>query len=169
MITVLLQKGEKMRLIDADEVYKVLTDYYHQRTEIQHKALKEAIERVPTVEAEPIRHGHWLLDKHGNWVCEFCGNAPYHSDMYNMNYCPNCGARLTIESDNITTHLIWNEPTVQPEPIRHGRWIFKPKDAIEMMFTLPKCSQCGAESSDAGNYCPNCGAKMDGGDEEENT
>lgn len=42
------------RLIDADEAYKVLTDYYHQRTEIQHKALKEAIERVPTVEAVPV-------------------------------------------------------------------------------------------------------------------
>lgn len=44
---------------------------------------------------------------------------------------------------------------------RHGHWIFNPKDAIEMMFTLPKCSECGAESSDGGNYCPNCGAKMD--------
>ena len=43
-----------MRLIDADEAYKVLTDYYHQRTEIQHKALKEAIDRVPTVDAEPV-------------------------------------------------------------------------------------------------------------------
>lgn len=47
------------------------------------------------------------------------------------------------------------------EPVKHGHWIFEPKDAIEMMFTLPKCSECGAESSDGGNYCPNCGAKMD--------
>lgn len=42
------------RLIDADEAYKVLTDYYHHRTEIQHKALKEAIERVPTVDAVEV-------------------------------------------------------------------------------------------------------------------
>lgn len=48
------------------------------------------------------------------------------------------------------------------EPVRHGRWIFNPKDAIEMMFTLPKCSECGAESPNGGNYCHNCGAKMDG-------
>lgn len=87
-----------MKLCDVNEVYKVLTDYYHLRTEIQRKALKEAIERMPTVEAEPIKHGHW---------------------------------------------------------------IFNPKDAIEMMFTLPKCSECGAESPNGGNYCPNCGAKMD--------
>ena len=46
-------------------------------------------------------------------------------------------------------------------PVRHGHWIFNPKDAIEMMFTLPKCSECGAESADGGNYCPNCGARMD--------
>lgn len=43
-----------MRLVDADEVYKVLTDYYNQRTEIQHKALKEAIERVHTVDAVEV-------------------------------------------------------------------------------------------------------------------
>lgn len=48
------------------------------------------------------------------------------------------------------------------EPVRHGRWIFNPKDAIEMMFTLPKCSECGAESPNGGNHCPNCGAKMQG-------
>lgn len=47
------------------------------------------------------------------------------------------------------------------EPKR-GEWIYKPKDAIEMMFTLPKCSVCGYESSDALNYCPNCGSLMRG-------
>lgn len=47
-----------MRLVDADEAYKVLTDYYHQRTEIQHKALKEAIERVPTVDIDAITESH---------------------------------------------------------------------------------------------------------------
>lgn len=43
-----------MRLVDADEAYKVLTDYYHHRTEIQHKALKEAIGKVPTIDAVEV-------------------------------------------------------------------------------------------------------------------
>lgn len=43
-----------MRLIDADEAYKVLTDNYHHRTEFQHEALKEAIERVPTIDAVEV-------------------------------------------------------------------------------------------------------------------
>lgn len=42
------------RLIDADEVYKVLTDYYNHKTEIQHKALKEAIGRVPSIDAVEV-------------------------------------------------------------------------------------------------------------------
>ena len=43
-----------MRLIDADEAYIVLTDYYHHGTEVQHKALKEAIGRVPSVDAVEV-------------------------------------------------------------------------------------------------------------------
>lgn len=46
-----------------------------------------------------------------------------------------------------------------------GKWTFEPKDAIELMFTKPKCSECGFESADGGNFCSNCGAKMyKGGD-----
>ena len=49
-----------------------------------------------------------------------------------------------------------------------AEWIFNPKDAIELMFTKPKCSKCGFESADGGNFCPNCGARMmtKGGDTE---
>lgn len=50
---------------------------------------------------------------------------------------------------------------LQAQLPKRGEWIYHPKDAIEMMFTLPKCSICGHESSDALNYCPNCGAKME--------
>ena len=49
-----------------------------------------------------------------------------------------------------------------PSAERRGHWIFSPSDAIELMFTKPKCSECGFESADGGNYCPNCGARMDG-------
>ena len=46
-----------------------------------------------------------------------------------------------------------------------GEWIFNPTDAIDLMFAKPKCSKCGFESSDGGNYCPSCGARMKGGAE----
>ena len=66
-----------------------------------------------------------------------------------------------MEFAKAVNEMIHNAPTVDAVPVRHAHWIFSPKDAIEMMFTLPKCSKCGAESADGGNYCPNCGAKMD--------
>lgn len=78
-------------------------------------------------------------------LCRDCGET---------DYCPNCDYRELIDE-------ILDAQTVDAEPVRHGHWIFNPKDAIEMMSTLPKCSECGAESSDGGNYCTHCGAKMD--------
>lgn len=75
---------------------------------------------------------------------------------------PNCYNGFSDTYDKaMIVDLVDKQPTVDAEPIRHGHWIFNPKDAIEMMFTLPKCSLCGAESPIGGNYCPNCGAKMD--------
>lgn len=79
-----------MRLVDVDNVYEVLTDYYHQRTEMQHRALKEALGRVPTV--DPVKHGKWveLRPLKNIFVCSLCGQwGDYH-----WNYCPNCGAKM---------------------------------------------------------------------------
>ena len=67
-----------MRLIDADEAYKVLTDYYHHKTEIQHKALKEAIERVPTVDAEPVVR---CKD------CRWYENDGFHTNCKKIRFC----------------------------------------------------------------------------------
>ena len=41
------------RLLDADDVFHVLTSYYHHSTDFQREALKEALARVSTIiEAE---------------------------------------------------------------------------------------------------------------------
>lgn len=44
-------------------------------------------------------------------------------------------------------------------PVVHGRWIMHDDE-----FGLTcECSACHIETMGDGNYCPNCGAKMDGG------
>lgn len=43
--------------------------------------------------------GKWILNRDGNWCCPFCGNDPYHDNMKNMNFCPNCGADMRGEQD----------------------------------------------------------------------
>ena len=53
-------------------------------------------------------------------------------------------------------------------PVRHGRWIEQEKYTFGVMYD---CSICGDRILDNGhswNYCPNCGAKMDGDDNTEN-
>lgn len=53
-------------------------------------------------------------------------------------------------------------PTADVAPVVHGRWIYDEK------AQRPYCSVCkgyfyGATNSPM-SYCPNCGSKMDGGD-----
>ncbi len=61
---------------------------------------------------------------------------------------------------------IVDTPAVETEPVRHGRW-------IDRMVRDWRCSECGEPIckvrhvdgycyDDKPNYCPNCGAKMDG-------
>lgn len=56
-------------------------------------------------------------------------------------------------------------PAADVAPVRHGRWIEQEKYTFGVMYD---CSICGNRILDNGhswNYCPNCGAKMDGGTE----
>lgn len=50
-------------------------------------------------------------------------------------------------------------PAADVAPVVHGRWIMHDDE-----FGLTcECSVCHIETMGDGNYCPNCGAKMDGG------
>ena len=47
-------------------------------------------------------------------------------------------------------------------PVRHGRWVYP----IGMAWNYV-CSECGKSIGVIKhNYCPNCGAKMDGGNDD---
>ena len=52
-------------------------------------------------------------------------------------------------------------PTVDAEPVRHGRWVHRYGDEhIELALLGGECSVCGFVST-AMPYCPKCGANMD--------
>lgn len=65
--------------------------------------MKDAIENAPTVEAEPIRHGHWMPYEYGDYhwhKCSVCGSWWAHDDYDQMDefrYCPVCGALMDEE------------------------------------------------------------------------
>ena len=64
-------------------------------------------------------------------------------------------------------HAIKELPAADVAPVVHGRWEYIPQ-TLNTLSQL-RCSFCWWWSLDpsidgAYNYCPNCGAKMDGGD-----
>ena len=64
-------------------------------------------------------------------------------------------------------HVIDSIPAADVAPVRHGRWVDKGEYAV--------CMECGERSGTqydgvepiplTTQFCPNCGAKMDGGDD----
>ena len=71
----------------------------------------EAIDEAPAVDAEPVRHGEWILNPSNlyddaTWVCSVCGHewvlidgTPQENDMH---YCPKCGAKMDGGKNNGT-------------------------------------------------------------------
>ena len=56
-------------------------------------------DEAPTIDAEPVRHGHWVEEPFllgTTHRCNFCGeNYGMPHGIYN--YCPNCGAKMDEE------------------------------------------------------------------------
>lgn len=59
-----------------------------------------------------------------------------------------------------------NLPTVEAEPLRHGRWVSGEIITFGGRETAPLCcSEClKVAFGEQWTYCPNCGARMDGDD-----
>ena len=68
---------------------------------------------------------------------------------------------------NYATLILREAPTIDVAPVRHGRWVSVPHKLARV------CSVCNRDEpykfadidADVYDYCPNCGAKMDGGAE----
>ena len=65
-------------------------------------------------------------------------------------------------------------PAAKVAPVRHGHWIEQENWALDDYYYT--CSACGTEwvtiegtpEENGMDFCPNCGAKMDGKEREEN-
>ena len=92
-----------MRLIDADSL---IEECYKDGAYGYVDALQIAI--APTIEAEPVRHGHWISltnCSNSGVYCSVCHKKVYREDYawcnrknkLRSNYCPNCGAKMNDE------------------------------------------------------------------------
>ena len=76
-----------MRLIDADSLLDKLikTQRYFE--------VKFDIEEAPTVDAVPVRHGHWKC--YSDCGCTQCSVCNWSVEEYIEHpYCPNCVAKM---------------------------------------------------------------------------
>lgn len=86
-------------------------------------------------------------------ICDFC------NQLYSDEPCEpaDCDWLRMLEED-----------AADVAPVRHGKWAHSRYENCSEQFEIVKCSCCGHEAYAmafyvrGGNYCPNCGARMDG-------
>lgn len=90
------------RLIDANTLHaKIMKDNDNDLSRKENIAqILLRIETEPTVEAEPIKHGYWIMNNpYGIKCCSECG---YGQSTGAENYCPNCGAKMDVSESMFT-------------------------------------------------------------------
>lgn len=82
------------------------------------------------------------------------------------------GCLISNSNYNKEIKLINELPSVDVVEVRHGHWkILRPRSLrLDRRDSLFECSECGANrirrTGEILNYCPNCGARMDRGEQE---
>lgn len=72
--------------------------------------------------------------------------------------CYNTGSFACISC--VIPEIIKGIPTIETEPVRHGRWIFG-SAKTSCWMTCSVCCKSQSVQTATFSYCPNCGAKMD--------
>ena len=158
-----------MRLIDADaRKQQIESPYTEYPIIIQiRKALKDFIDDAPTIDAEPIKHGHWINTGSGE-ECSVCREIQYGYDSF-RNYCAYCGAKMDeVSEDNILRKDTLDE--VRKDLLKLNmlandnlaHWIVE--ESEHGFGKVAICSNCKMdfwEWMSKFDYCPNCGVKME--------
>lgn len=98
------------RLISAN---KLEAEMYHNAFEIntdlqkwdsgcwiRYKMFENVMDEQPTVDAEPVRHGHWIRNDNGTYSCSKCQSWIPNEQHYYARYCLHCGAKMDEEKEN---------------------------------------------------------------------
>lgn len=98
-------------------------------------------------------------------MADYIDRAELLKKQYNAsNFCSPELAEMVVDVRDIE-----DAPAADVAPVRHGRWLLEREpDGKPFCF---HCSVCDSDFHYIGitvayDYCPNCGAKMDGGEKE---
>ena len=92
----------------------------------------------------------------------------YHGAVYTKDVFSEASQEIPYLLAAKVLREVSDTPAADVAPVRHGQWIEYTKVIIPEPYNkweqAWKCSECGFDDGFvAYNYCPNCGAKMDGG------
>jgi hypothetical protein len=86
-------------LIDRKQVLDAIEQFYRIHVNSVADAIRDMIVEVPTIEAEPVRHGHWIYKGGEEFACSLCdARFVVNDDMVTIDdvrYCYQCGAKMT--------------------------------------------------------------------------
>ena len=85
-------------ILDLDREYGTKDECTHETIQM----CKRALDGLPVIEAEPVRHGRWEERYVNLGVCAkgiFCSECNFSPFGWVYNYCPNCGADMRGAKD----------------------------------------------------------------------
>lgn len=91
-----------MRLIDCNETLRKVEQIpfitnenkaFHEGCRYMQKKVLRIFHESKSVDAEPVRHGHWDV-KDGVYGVAYCSDCGYELKANDTNYCPSCGAKM---------------------------------------------------------------------------
>ena len=91
------------RLIDAKKLKRAIMDMESPYSTFfvpdwVRVLVNRVIDKAPTVDAEPVRYGHWELPPECT-IAVMCSECGYR-DLIKSNYCPRCGAKMDEEVEH---------------------------------------------------------------------
>lgn len=95
---------------DLIERSKAVDAIYWNVMEVNNKEMAESVlSDVPTIDAEPVRHGQWINNGFEPVRCSVCGitgdainGIPWA--IKSFKYCPHCGAKMDEEVNEDETN-----------------------------------------------------------------
>ena len=165
-----------MRLIDADELTEAI---WRERLDTRER-IADLVARQPTVKTDVQAAFDKMRLIDADELKK--GLKDLKAEGYNQKYVQG----LQDAIDNYFSQIIDDAPTADVQPVKHGKWVEReitrmkwipndddnvnPDDVEPERMTEQKCSYCNRWTIKFTdhielNYCPLCGAKMDGDSE----
>lgn len=105
-----------MKLVNLSKVINEIERFKGYLDEDMILRIKIAINRLPTIEAEPVKHGRWIECESENGIhfhkCSECGKRDMYqgtftdwggrgfSFYFKRKYCPHCGCKMDLDEVN---------------------------------------------------------------------